>query len=70
MALVLNRKRGEAIYIGDSIKVIIGRIKDGSVRVVVDAPLEFPIRREELKLRDEGSQGTEPGTDAIFSKTR
>jgi len=47
--LVLSRKVGERILIGDNIAVTIVRISQGVVRVGIEAPPETPIVREELK---------------------
>ena len=47
--LVLSRKPGERILIGDNIAVTVVRIAPGVVRIGVDAPPEMPIIREELR---------------------
>jgi carbon storage regulator len=47
--LVLSRKAGEKILIGDSISVTIVRIGPGVVRIGVEAPDDLAILREELK---------------------
>ncbi len=46
--LVLSRKSGERILIGDDIKITIVRIGPNSVRIGVDAPGQYTIVREEL----------------------
>ncbi|HBH53609.1 MAG TPA: carbon storage regulator [Planctomycetaceae bacterium] len=46
--LVLSRKSGERILIGEDIKITIVRIGPNSVRIGVDAPGQFSIVREEL----------------------
>jgi carbon storage regulator len=46
--LVLSRKAGERILIGDKIAVTVVRIAPGIVRIGVDAPDGLPILREEL----------------------
>ena len=46
--LILRRKAGEAIWIGDNIKVTILANDEGGVRLAVDAPKEITILREEL----------------------
>lgn len=46
--LVLSRKPGERILIGDKIAITVVRIAPGVVRIGVEAPEEFPILREEL----------------------
>jgi carbon storage regulator len=47
--LVLSRKVGERILIGDNIAVTIVRLAQGTVRIGVEAPEDLPIVREELK---------------------
>lgn len=46
--LVLSRKPGERILIGDSIAVTIVRIGPTTVRLGIDAPREMNIVREEI----------------------
>lgn len=56
--LVLSRKQGQSILIGDDIKITITGYRDGagaishpigiSVSVGIDAPRDIPIMREEL----------------------
>ncbi len=46
--LVLSRKPGERILIGDEIAITIVRIGPNSVRVGIDAPRDVNIVREEL----------------------
>ena len=47
--LVLSRKAGERIWIGDDISVTVVRITGGGVRIGIEAPHEMPVVREELK---------------------
>lgn len=49
--LVLSRKVGERIWIGDKISVTVVRITGGGVRLGIDAPSELPVVREELKTK-------------------
>ena len=46
--LVLSRKPGERILIGDKISITVVRIAPGIVRIGVEAPEDLPILREEL----------------------
>lgn len=46
--LVITRKKGESILIGDDIEITISRIDDGSVKIAIDAPREITILRKEL----------------------
>ncbi len=47
--LVLSRKVGERILIGDNISVTVVRVTGGGVRIGIEAPAEMPVIREELK---------------------
>ena len=47
--LVLSRKVGEKILIGDNISVTVVRVAQGTVRIGVDAPDDLPIVREEIR---------------------
>ena len=49
--LVLTRKPGESIIIGDEIKIHIIEIKGKQVRLGIDAPKKFAIHREEVYFR-------------------
>lgn len=49
--LILARKPGEAIAIGDDIIVRVLEIKGGQVKIGVEAPAEVMVHREEIYLR-------------------
>jgi carbon storage regulator len=49
--LVLSRKCGETIVIGNGITVTIIEVKGERVRLGVNAPPEVPIHREELQRK-------------------
>jgi carbon storage regulator len=51
--LTFTRKQGEVIRIGDDIRVTIKEIRGRKVRVMIEAPREIPIYREELYLQIE-----------------
>ena len=46
--LVLSRKPGERILIGDNVSITIVRIGPNTVRIGIDAPREMNIVRDEL----------------------
>jgi carbon storage regulator len=52
--LVLSRKRGEGIIIGDGVTVTILDVQGGRVKLGFAAPAEVPIHREEIHERMEG----------------
>jgi carbon storage regulator len=53
--LILTRKIGETITIGDRIKIVVVDIKGKQVRLGVEAPQETSIFREEIyqKIQEE-----------------
>ena len=46
--LVLSRKPGEKVFIGENISITIVEVKGNRVRVGIDAPGSVPILRAEL----------------------
>jgi carbon storage regulator len=49
--LVLARKPGEAIQIGDGITVHVVEIRGKQVRLGIEAPAEMPVHRREIHER-------------------
>jgi len=47
--LVLGRREGEQIYIGDDITLTVVRISNGHVRLGIEAPIGVPIHRDDMK---------------------
>ena len=46
--LVLSRKLGEKIYIGENICITVVDIDRGKIRLGIEAPRDVPIFRQEL----------------------
>ncbi len=46
--LVLTRKLGEVIRIGDQIEVVVVSVDGNSVKLGIEAPEEIPVYREEV----------------------
>jgi len=59
--LILTRKPGESVFIGDGIKITIVEIKGNQIRVGIDAPKEMRIYREEIyyQIIEENKQAAE-----------
>ena len=53
--LILTRKRGEQIVIGNDITVTVMELRGSAVRLGIDAPKELPAHRREVfdRLREE-----------------
>jgi carbon storage regulator len=48
--LVLSRKPGEALRIGEDVEITIVEVKGEMVRIGIDAPRNVPVWRKELWL--------------------
>lgn len=46
--LIITRKKGESLMIGDDIEITISKIDDGSVKIGIKAPKNVSILRREL----------------------
>ncbi len=63
--LVLSRKIGQRIRIGNDVTITVVRITGGGVRIGIDAPKDLPVIREELVSEldagDPVAHGARPG---------
>ncbi|MBM3999738.1 MAG: carbon storage regulator [Planctomycetes bacterium] len=50
--LVLSRKQGESLVIGESIRIVVTRIDGNRVSLGIEAPSETRILRAELAVRE------------------
>ena len=46
--LIITRKKGQSIMIGDNIEITVSKLEDGSVKLGINAPKEMSILRKEL----------------------
>lgn len=62
--LILQRRKGEAVQIGDTITVTVTEIGTDRVRLAIDAPREMSIKRTELleaaRMNQEAANGASP----------
>ncbi|MBM4283746.1 MAG: carbon storage regulator CsrA [Deltaproteobacteria bacterium] len=49
--LILTRKSGEGLFIGDDIRITVVEIRGKQIRLGIEAPSEVVILREEVFLR-------------------
>ncbi|MCY6353962.1 carbon storage regulator CsrA [Clostridium sp. ZS2-4] len=67
--LVVKRKKGEALRIGDDIEVTVVGIENGAVKIAIDAPKNITILRSELyKEVGEENQKAVYGDTSILKK--
>lgn len=66
--LVLSRKVGERIWIGEDISVTVVRITGGGVRIGIEAPSETPVVREELKVKLEQADSDNKADTSVPTK--
>lgn len=61
--LILSRKMGESIHVGDSVTVTILGVARGQVKIGIDAPRELTVHRDEVyrRIQEEKSR-EEPKT--------
>jgi carbon storage regulator len=57
--LILTRNVGESIVIDGGIKITVGTIQGNQVRVMIDAPRDVTILREELVGRPRKSSASQ-----------
>ena len=54
--LILSRKEGEEIVIGNDVRVVVTQISGDRVRLGIIAPRDMPVFRQEVLDRTEASQ--------------
>lgn len=63
--LILSRKKGESIRIGDDIEIFVSEIKGDKVRLGISAPEQLKIRRTELYLTVESNKEASDQVDLL-----
>ncbi len=49
--LILTRRIGESLHIGDDIKIVVLGVDKSQVKLGIDAPREVAVHREEIYYR-------------------
>jgi carbon storage regulator len=60
--LILTRRNGESLKIGDDVTVTVLDIKGNQVRIAIDPPREISVHREEVYDRIQ-KQKNDPGNE-------
>ena len=59
--LIITRKMGEKLIIGDDVEIVALGIQGNSVKLGINAPRDVPVHREEIyqKIKDDQASGAE-----------
>lgn len=61
--LILRRRAGETLLIGNDVKITVMDVYEGGVRIAIDAPKSIPVLRSELL------QVADANRDAVSKET-
>ena len=57
--LILTRRVGEALMIGDQTKIVVLGVKGSQIRLGINAPRDVMVHREEIYDKIQGSEDLE-----------
>lgn len=70
--LVLSRRVGESVVVGDDVTITVLEVRGDVVRVGIDAPRSVSVHRAELlaQLEESNRTAASPSDDAVASLTQ
>ncbi|AYD40715.1 carbon storage regulator [Clostridium fermenticellae] len=66
--LVISRKKGQSILIGEDVEITVTKIDDGSVKLSISAPKDITILRKELYKEIESENKSAVSSDISLLK--
>jgi carbon storage regulator len=61
--LILTRRIGETLMVGDDVTVTVLGVKGNQVRIGVNAPKDVSVHREEIYMKIQGEKDERSDTD-------
>ncbi len=70
--LILTRKAGESLYVGDDIKITVFSVQGKQVKLGINVPEDTVVYREEvyLRIKEENKQALETNNSDLLAVTR
>ena len=66
--LILSRKMGESIHVGDSVVVTVLGVARGQVKIGIDAPKDLAVHRHEIYQRIQDEKSREQIEEKLLSQ--
>ncbi|HQT43173.1 MAG TPA: carbon storage regulator CsrA [Halothiobacillus sp.] len=63
--LILTRRIGEVLRVGDDVSITVLGIKGNQVRIGIDAPKDVSVHREEIYQRIKNEGNSPEGTNQV-----
>jgi carbon storage regulator len=66
--LILGRRVGERLHIGDEVYVVVLSVRGHQVRLGINAPRSVEVHRAEVWQRIQAEHAEEPGTEPLANE--
>ena len=70
--LILTRKAGESLHLGDDIKITVFSVQGRQVKLGISVPSDMVVYREEvyLRIKDENRQALQTSNNDLLAATQ
>ena len=66
--LILTRRVGEALMIGENTKIVVLGVKGSQIRLGINAPKDIMVHREEIFIKIQEEKRQETSNDEIITQ--